>query len=94
PPEVLGRLIGGALVGTFMGVWTSYGVIGPAANSVRIILEAEAKYLQCLKTGMLAHLQGCAPSVSIEYARKALLTEVRPTFAEVEEATSDLPAPS
>jgi chemotaxis protein MotA len=94
PPEVLGRLIGGALVGTFMGVWMAYGFIGPMANSMKAILEAESKYLQCLKIGLLAHLQGFAPSISIEYARKALLSDVRPTFAEVEEATSVLPAPT
>jgi chemotaxis protein MotA len=94
PPEVLGRLIGGALVGTFMGVWTAYGVIGPMANSMRQILEAESKYFQCLKVGLLAHLQGFAPSISVEYARKTLLSDVRPTFAEVEEATSALPAPT
>ncbi|MDR3449653.1 MAG: flagellar motor stator protein MotA [Alphaproteobacteria bacterium] len=93
PPEVLGRLIGGALVGTFMGVWTAYGAIGPMANSIKAILEAEAKYIQCLKVGMIAHLQGFAPSISVEYARKALLSEVRPSFIEVEEATGALPAP-
>lgn len=94
PPEVLGRLIGGALVGTFMGVWVAYGYVGPMANSLNAILEAESKYMVCLKCGLLAHLQGCAPSVSIEFARKALLSDVRPTFAEVEEATSALPAPT
>ena len=94
PPEVLGRLIGGALVGTFMGVWTSYGVIAPMANSMRAILEAESKYMQCMKIGLLAHLQGFAPSISVEYARKTLFSEVRPTFAEVEEATSALPTPT
>ncbi|MGE3622507.1 MAG: flagellar motor stator protein MotA [Bdellovibrionales bacterium] len=94
PPEVLGRLIGGALVGTFMGVWLAYGYIGPMANSLKAILEAESKYMTCLKVGLLAHLQGFAPSISIEYARKALLSDVRPTFAEVEEATQALPAPS
>jgi chemotaxis protein MotA len=94
PPEVLGRLIGGALVGTFMGVWLAYGFVGPVSNSLRAILEAESKYMQCLKVGLLAHLQGFAPSISIEYARKALLSEARPSFIEVEEATSALPAPS
>ena len=94
PPEVLGRLIGGALVGTFMGVWTAYGAIGPMANSMTAVLGAEAKYLQALKIGILAHLQGFAPSISIEYARKALLSDVRPSFIEVEEATSALPAPT
>ena len=94
PPEVLGRLIGGALVGTFMGVWTAYGAIGPMANSMSAILAAESKYLQAIKVGVLAHLQGFAPSISIEYARKTLLSDVRPTFAEVEEATAALPAPT
>lgn len=94
PPEVLGRLIGGALVGTFMGVWIAYGMVGPMSSSLGAILEAESKYLSCLKAGLLAHLQGCAPSVSIEFARKALLSDVRPTFAEVEEATSALPSPT
>ena len=94
PPEVLGRLIGGALVGTFMGVWTAYGVIGPMANSMRFILEAESKYFTAMKIGLLAHLQGFAPSISVEYARKTLLSEVRPTFIEVEEATAALPAPT
>jgi len=94
PPEVLGRLIGGALVGTFMGVWLAYGLFGPMSNSLKAILEGEGKYMQCLKIGLLAHLQGFAPSISIEYARKTLLSEVRPTFIEVEEATSALPAPT
>ncbi len=94
PPEVLGRLIGSALVGTFMGVWSSYGFIGPMAQAVGATFNAESKYMQCIKTGLLAHLQGFAPSVSIEYARKTLLSEVRPTFTELEEATQALPAPT
>ena len=94
PPEVLGRLIGGALVGTFMGVWVAYGFVGPMANSMAAILEAESKYMIALKAGLLAHLQGCAPSVSIEFARKSLLSDVRPTFGEIEEATAALPAPT
>lgn len=94
PPEVLGRLIGGALVGTFMGVWTAYGFIGPMGNYIKATLEAEGRYLQCLKIGMLAHLQGFAPSISVEYARKTLLNDVRPTFTEVEEATQALSAPT
>ena len=94
PPEVLGRLIGGALVGTFMGVWMAYGFFGPMSSSLKLILEAEGHYMQCLKMGLLAHLQGFAPSISIEYARKGLLSDVRPTFAEVEEATQALPPPT
>ena len=94
PPEVLGRLIGGALVGTFMGVWISYGFVGPVGNSLRQTFEAESKYFQCLKIGLLAHLQGFAPSISVEYARKTLMSDVRPSFTEVEEATQTLSAPA
>ncbi len=93
PPEVLGRLIGGALVGTFLGVWIAYGFVGPMANILKAKFEEESTYLKCLKIGLLGHLQGYAPSVSIEYARKAIGSHVRPTFAEVEEATAQLPAP-
>jgi chemotaxis protein MotA len=90
PPEVLGHLIGGALVGTFLGVLLSYGFVGPIGKSLQNIYEAEGKYLECIKAGLLAHLQGYAPAVSAEFARKALLSTVRPTFYEVEEATSKL----
>ena len=91
PPEVLGRLIGGALVGTFLGVWLAYGFVGPLANSLKSLYDGEIKYFQCIKAGLLAHLHGYAPAVSIEFARKALFADVRPDFYEVEEATQALP---
>ena len=94
PPEVLGHLIGGALVGTFLGVFLSYGFIGPLASALKATYDAETKYYQCMKAGLLAYLAGHAPAVAIEFARKALLSEVRPTFYEVEEAVSALPAVS
>jgi len=90
PPEVLGKLIGGALVGTFLGVLLSYGFVGPMGGALKATFEAEGKYLQCIKSGMLAYLQGYAPAVAVEFARKALLSTVRPSFYEVEEATSKL----
>jgi chemotaxis protein MotA len=92
PPEVLGRLIGGALVGTFLGVFLSYGFIGPLASTLKTTFESETKYYQCMKAALLAYVQGYAPAVAVEFARKALLTDVRPTFYEVEEAVSGLPA--
>jgi len=92
PPEVLGKLIGGALVGTFLGVLLAYGLFGPMASALKAIFDAEVKYYQCIKVGLLAHMQGNAPSVSVEFARKALLSETRPTFYEVEEATQNAPS--
>jgi chemotaxis protein MotA len=87
PPAVLGHLIGGALVGTFMGVLLSYGFIGPLASAMNAAFAAEAKYLECVKAGLLAYVAGHPPAVSVEFARKALLSDVRPTFAELEDAT-------
>ena len=91
PPEVLGRLIGGALVGTFLGVWLSYGFVGPLASAIKHQIEEETKFLQCIKAGLLAHLHGYAPAVAIEFARKTLFAEVRPDFYELEETTQALP---
>ncbi|MCH8137855.1 MAG: flagellar motor stator protein MotA [Proteobacteria bacterium] len=92
PPEVLGKLIGGALVGTFVGVLLSYGFAAPMADAMKAVYDSETKYYQCIKVGLLAHMQGYAPSVSIEFARKALFSNVRPTFYEVEEAVDALPS--
>ena len=89
---VLGKLIGGALVGTFLGVFVAYGMVGPIAQVLGTVHEAETKYYQCMKSGILAYLNGYAPAVYVEFARKALESDVRPTFYEVEEATSALPA--
>ncbi|MEP4377526.1 MAG: flagellar motor stator protein MotA [Alphaproteobacteria bacterium] len=92
PPEILGKLIGGALVGTFLGILLAYGFVGPLASAIKMVQEANSKYLTCLKAGILAHVAGNAPAVSVEFARKTLLSSVRPTFAELEEATENTPA--
>jgi chemotaxis protein MotA len=89
PPEILGGLIAGALVGTFLGILLSYGFVGPVAASPKSTYETEAKYLYAIKAGLLAHVQGYAPAISVEFSRKSLLSEVRPTFVEVEEACSE-----
>ena len=91
PPEVLGKLIGGALVGTFLGVLMAYGFVGPLATALASTQEADSKYYGCLKAGILAYLQGYAPAVAVEFARKALLSSVRPTFIEVEQAVEAVP---
>lgn len=92
PPEVLGHLIGGALVGTFLGVFCAYGFFGPMAQALRNIDEAESKYFLSMKTGLLAHISGYAPVISVEFARKAVMSEDRPTFAEIDKTVASLPA--
>ncbi len=92
PPEVLGKLIGGALVGTFLGVWISYGFLAPLANALNNLYAGETKYYLCMKAGLMGFMQGYAPVVAVEFARKALESDVRPSFAQVEEAMAALPA--
>jgi len=91
PPEVLGKLIGGALVGTFLGILLAYGFVSPLSATMGATFNADAKYLQCIKAGLLAHVSGYAPAVSVEFARKTLMAKDRPSFFEVEEAVAALP---
>jgi chemotaxis protein MotA len=91
PPEVLGHLIGGALVGTFMGVLLSYGFFAAFGRSLEQTFNTESMYLMCIKAGLLAHMQGYAPQVSIEFARKILPHSVKPSFKEVEDYLANVP---
>ena len=90
PPAVLGHLIGGALVGTFLGVFLSYGFVAPLASAIKDRADTEIKYYLCMKTSVLAFLQGAAPQVAIEFGRKILIHDAQPTFLEVEEATQNV----
>lgn len=87
PPEVLGHLIGGALFGTFLGVFLSYGVVSPIAGQVRSNRDAEISYFVAIKATLLAHLNGAAAQVAVEYGRKVLHCDAQPSFDAVEEAT-------
>jgi chemotaxis protein MotA len=91
PPQKLGELIGAALVGTFFGVLVSYGFVAPLAGIINAVDEADGKYYLCMKAGLLAHMQGYPPAVSVEFARKVLLSTERPNFYEVEQAVGALP---
>jgi chemotaxis protein MotA len=92
PPEVLGHLIGAALVGTFLGVLLSYGFVGPMAQALKGRANTDSKYFVCMKAGLLAYMQGYAPAVAVEFARKTLFAHERPSFYEVDEAVQALPA--
>ena len=94
PPAVLGGMIGGALVGTFLGVFLAYGLIGPIAGAMNSRGETEVMYYRCIKVGVLAFLQGAAPQVAVEFARKFLPHDVQPTFQELEESLNAIPAPA
>ncbi len=90
PIDILGHLIGGALVGTFLGVFLSYGYVSPIASAIRERNDTELKYYLCIKTCVLAFLHGAAPQVAIEFGRKILMHDTQPTFLEVEEATQNV----
>lgn len=85
-PEVLGHKIAVALVGTFIGILVCYGVLQPLVQKMEILLVEEAKYLECIKTGMLAYLHGAAPIIAVEYARRVVFSTERPSAQELEVA--------
>lgn len=86
PPEVIGHKVAAALVGTFLGVLLSYGFVQPLATNLQSMNEEESKYYICLKQGLLAFHKGFAASISVEFARRVIPSDVRPGFTEVEEA--------
>ncbi len=85
PPAVLGKMIGGALVGTFLGILVSYGFVAPIAGQLEQKAEEGGKIYQCIKAVLLASMNGYAPQVAVEFGRKVLYSTDRPTFVELEE---------
>jgi chemotaxis protein MotA len=84
PPQVLGAMIGSALVGTFLGILLAYAFAEPLAGLLEQKVEESGKELQCIKTTLLASMQGYAPMTAIEFGRKVLYSTERPTFTELE----------
>ena len=85
PPEVLGMKVGAALVGTFLGILFAYGFVGPMAKAMESQAEEDSMLLNCAKACIMATLNGYTPQVAIEFGRKALSSNVRPSFMELEE---------
>ena len=84
PPAVLGEMIGGALVGTFLGVLLAYGLVGPIAARLKQVVEEEARFLDVVRAILIAHLHGNAPQIAIETGRKMVPNEYMPTFNTLE----------
>jgi chemotaxis protein MotA len=91
PPEVLGHLIAGSLVGTFLGVLLSYCFVGPVSSSLRAVANEEVRYLICIKGGIVAYMQGYAPIMAVESARMMLKSHVQPSFSDIEDAIDQAP---
>ncbi len=83
--EAVGHHVAGALVGTFLGVLMSYGIFGPLASIVGKNIMKESKYLLSIKAALLSFAKGAPATVAIEYGRRAIDPEFRPTFKETEE---------
>ena len=92
PPEVLGRLIGAALVGTFAGILFSYGFFGPLAAKIKTVREKKARIYVIVKQTIIAYMNGSMPQVAVEHGRKAVSAYERPTVDELEQATLDAAA--
>jgi chemotaxis protein MotA len=88
PPEVLGGLIGAALVGTFAGILFSYGIFGPLATKIKITREKQIRLYVMVKQTLLAFMNGAMPQVALEYGRKTISAYERPSIDEVEQATA------
>jgi chemotaxis protein MotA len=86
PPAVLGQMIGGALVGTFLGILLAYGLAAPFAGRLKGVVEEEAKYYEVIRAVLVAHLHGNAPQVSVETGRKMAPNQHMPSFQELETA--------
>ena len=86
PPEVLGGMIGSALVGTFLGVFLAYGIVGPISVRLKSIVDEETLFYHVIRDVLVAHLHGNAAQISVEIGRGSVPSIAQPTFQELEEA--------
>lgn len=91
PPAVLGEMIGSALVGTFLGVFLAYGLVGPFAARLNAIVDEEAAFYKIIQSVLVAHLHGNAAQISVEIGRGDIPSSSQPSFAEMEEALAAAP---
>ncbi|MBC7667818.1 flagellar motor stator protein MotA [Caulobacter sp. DWR2-3-1b2] len=92
PPAVLGAMIGGALVGTFLGVFLAYGMVGPFATRLTAVVDEEGSFYKIIQAVLVAHLHGNAAQISVEIGRGNVPTPSQPSFLELETALQAIPA--
>jgi chemotaxis protein MotA len=92
PPQVLGMMIGSALVGTFLGVFLAYGLVGPMAARMQDVIDEEGSFYRIIQSVLVAHLNGNAAQISVEIGRGSVPTTAQPSFLELEEALGAIPA--
>jgi chemotaxis protein MotA len=86
-PELLGGLIGAALVGTFAGIFMSYGLTGPLAHKVKVVREKRCRLYIIVKQTLLAFMNGAMPQIALEHGRKTISSHDRPSIDMVENET-------
>jgi chemotaxis protein MotA len=92
PPAVLGEMIGSALVGTFLGVFLAYGLVGPFATRMKEVVDEESAFYKIIQSVLVAHLHGNAAQISVEIGRGDVPSGAQPSFIELEEALGAMPA--
>ena len=92
PPEILGGMIGSALVGTFLGVFLAYGLVAPMATRLKAVVDEEAAFYAIIRSVLVAHLHGNAAQISVEIGRGAVPSASQPSFSALEEALTNMPA--
>jgi chemotaxis protein MotA len=92
PPAVLGSMIGGALVGTFLGVFLAYGMVGPMATRLAAVVDEDGAFYRIIQAVLVAHLHGNAAQISVEIGRGNVPSPAQPSFLELEEALGAIPA--
>jgi chemotaxis protein MotA len=92
PPEILGEMIGGALVGTFFGVFLAYGFVGPVASRLKTSYDEEALYYHVIRDVLVAHLHGNAAQISVEIGRGSVPSHFQPSFIKLEESLNAIPS--
>jgi chemotaxis protein MotA len=86
PAAEVGEKVAAALVGTFLGLLMSYGIFSPMATYMELVTQADSRYYQVMKTALVAFWKMLPALVAVEFARRAIETDQRPTFRELEEA--------
>lgn len=89
-PAILGEMIAAALLGTFLGVFLAYGIVGPVASRLTQIIDEEALYLDTIQSVIAGHAEGLAPRTNIELARGRLPAHLRPSLTEIDQGLSQL----
>jgi len=87
----IGHKVGAALVGTFLGILVSYGFIGPIAASMSHAANEEGRAFEVVKMALVASVRGYVPAVAIEFSRKLLISELRPSFNDLEAQLKNKP---